>query len=557
MQRTCTQCSAPFEITDDDLAFTEKISPVFGGVTCAIPPPTLCPDCRVQRRMSWRNDRTFYHRKCDKTGTMFISMYAPDTKFPVYKQDVWHGDSWEGLDYGRDYDFSRSFFEQWGELRDQVPHWGVAIANCENSDYCNYCTDEKNCYLDIAAEGNEDCYFNLFVKNSKNCVDCTFAYHSTLCYECIQCYNAYACRHSMYLDNCNDCAFCFDLKGCKNCILSINLRNKEYYILNKPHTKEEYQKKLKELNLGSYAACKNIHAIWKKMRIEQGVYRDMYNLNCENSSGNDIKGSKNCTNCFNATDSEDCEYLYDVLNAKDCRDMNYSLYDPESSYEIISTVGTKFCAFLMSGPYNSNSFYSQQLKSCKNCFGCHGLKNKEYCILNKQYTKEEYEKLVPKIVNHMIKTGEWGEFFPTALSPHGYNETVAQEYMPLSRQEVKSRGWKWREERESESYMGPSFVIPDSIADADDTICKEILICEESGKPYKIIPQELTFYKQNGIPLPHRSPAQRHTDRNALRNPRKLWGRTCATCAKPISTSYAPDRPEKVCCETCYLNSVK
>ena len=71
-----------------------------------------------------------------------------------------------------------------------------------------------------------------------------------------------------------------------------------------------------------------------------------------------------------------------------------------------------------------------------NCFGCVGLNHKQYCILNKQYTREEYEELVPRIIEHMMKTGEWGEFFPSSLSPFGYNETVAQEYFPLSRKEV-------------------------------------------------------------------------------------------------------------------------
>ena len=36
----------------------------------------------------------------------------------------------------------------------------------------------------------------------------------------------------------------------------------------------------------------------------------------------------------------------------------------------------------------------------------------------------------------MMKTGEWGEFFPSSLSPFGYNETVAQEHFPMSREEV-------------------------------------------------------------------------------------------------------------------------
>jgi hypothetical protein len=56
--------------------------------------------------------------------------------------------------------------------------------------------------------------------------------------------------------------------------------------------------------------------------------------------------------------------------------------------------------------------------------------------LNRQYTKEEYELLVPKIIEKMMSDGEWGEFFPAILSPFGYNETVAQEYFPLTREEL-------------------------------------------------------------------------------------------------------------------------
>ena len=35
-----------------------------------------------------------------------------------------------------------------------------------------------------------------------------------------------------------------------------------------------------------------------------------------------------------------------------------------------------------------------------------------------------------------MSDGEWGEFFPSSLSPFGYNETVAQEYFPMTREEV-------------------------------------------------------------------------------------------------------------------------
>ncbi|MBI3619199.1 hypothetical protein HY213_04180 [Candidatus Peregrinibacteria bacterium] len=557
MKHSCSQCGSSFEVTDDDLAFYEHISPMFGGKKCVIPPPTLCPDCRVQRRMAWRNDRTFYRRKCDLTGEMFVSMYAPDAKFPVFKQEAWHGDGWDGMSFGREIDFSRPFFEQWADLNNSVPHWGVAISKCENSDYCNYCNDEKNCYLDIAAEANEDCYFNHFTKYSKNCCDCTFVYHSTLCYESIQCYNCYGLRWSQYMDDCSDCAFCFDCKGCRNCLLSINLRNKEYCILNEQHTKEEYSKKLRELNLGSFRSLQNVFSIWKTMRIEKGIYRDMYTLNCEECIGNDLKNSKNCTHCFNATNCEDSKYLYDVIDAKNCYDMNYSPYGPEASYEVTSTVGLKYSAFYMAGPYNVNCYYSHMLQSCKDCFGCIGLKHKQFCILNKQYAKEQYEELVPRLIEHMRSTNEWGEFFPVRLSPHGYNETVAQEHMPLTEEQTKERDWPWRKEIESEQQERASNLeIPDSIQGADGAIFQNVLQCSTTGKLYKIIPQELKFYRQMTIPLPRKCPMQRHKDRNELRNPRTLWTRTCTKCGKSIQTTFAPERPEKVYCEECYLKEV-
>ena len=561
----CAQCSANFVTEDEDLELYEKASPRLKGKYWHIPSPTLCPDCRVQRRMGWRNDRTFYHRKCDLSGKQIISIYPEDTPFPVYHQSEWYSDKWDPMEYGQTYDFSRSFFEQWHELMLKVPSLGMDLVNCENSDYCNYCGDDKDCYLDIAGEANEDCYFDLFTKYSRDCIDCTFAYHSELCYECIQCYGCHTCRNSMYLDDCSDCAFCFDCKGCRNCLLCTNLRNKEYYILNEQHTKEEYQAKLAELNLGSNSALRSVFDIWKKMRIERGIYRDMYNLSCEDCTGNDIKNSKNCHHCFNATNCEDSKYLYDVLDAKDCQDLNYSLYKPEAAYELISTLSMKFSAFNMASHYNSNVYYCDLTNNSKNLFGCIALNHKEYCILNRQYTKEEYENLVPKIIVHMQNTrstssgqaGEWGQFFPLDICPFGYNETVAQEYMPLTRKEVESRGWKWAEEQKTEKeYMGPQVEVPDRIDDTTDTLCEKILLCEKSGKPFKIIPQEFKFYKKLGIPVPKRSPVQRHKDRNDLRNPRRLWNRKCSKCGKDVRTSYDPKRPEKIYCERCYLDTL-
>ena len=83
-----------------------------------------------------------------------------------------------------------------------------------------------------------------------------------------------------------------------------------------------------------------------------------------------------------------------------------------------------------------NGIYQNECDNTAHCFLCVGIDRKSYCILNKQYTKEEYEELVPRIIEKMMADGEWGEFFPASMSPFGYNETVVQEYFPLSREEV-------------------------------------------------------------------------------------------------------------------------
>ncbi len=257
---------------------------------------------------------------------------------------------------------------------------------------------------------------------------------------------------------------------------------------------------------------------------------------------------------------ENCRYCNYVFKADNC--MDYHVYGDHSSwiYECAAT-GTQcsndaFCLCCWSG--SSNNLYCHLINACRDCFGCSGLKSQRYCILNKQYSKEDYEALVPRIIAHMRKRGEWGEYFPTTMAPCAYNDSEAQELFPLTREHVLARGWRWEEgEADGAKYLGPVTVIPQAIADVPDAICSKILQCAVTGKPYKIIPQELALCRELGIPIARKCPEQRHAERMSLRNPRRLWSRPCAQCGKNMETTYAPDRPETVYCEACYLQLVR
>jgi hypothetical protein len=234
----------------------------------------------------------------------------------------------------------------------------------------------------------------------------------------------------------------------------------------------------------------------------------------------------------------------------------------ELAYEGLTLAGNRI--LFMHGSYspgNHDLLYCDLAISSSDCFGCVGIKNGRYCILNKRYSKEEYEELVPKIISHMRSSGEWGEFFPASISSYAYNQSVANEpeYYPMTKKGVQSRGWSWYEGKE-EPPKADRIVRagdhPDGIDSIPDDIVHWAIQCEATQRPFKIIKQELDFYRSMRLPIPRLHPDERHRRRIALRNPRKLWKRNCAKCKKQISTSYAPERPEKVYCESCYLKEV-
>ncbi len=555
MKKVCTQCRQSFEITQEDLAFYDKVSPVFAGKKELIPPPTMCPDCRMQRRLAWRNERKLYHRKCDLTGKQIISMYSSDKKIPVYASDVWWSDRWDPLVYGRDIDFSRSFFEQFRELQKVVPQMSLLSRENDNSDYTNHVYGLKNCYLLSSALSSKDCYYGDWIVKCNDCVDSSHISDSERCYQSQYCTSCHSSSYLMECDRVSNSHFLFDCRNCSNCLFCWNLRNKEYHIQNKPVSREEFEAAVKMLrDRNTLEAAINA---FKEMQVENAIHPYRRASQVENSSGDHLIECKNAEKCFDVHRAQDIAYICDAIDITDSYDCNYTAMNCTLNYEDHACDGSQSTCFTTRSYDNHDLLYCDFCHNCSYLFGCIGLHRKQYCILNKQYTKEEYEKLVPKLIEHMKKFGEFGESFPVDLSPFCYNETNSHDFFPLSKEEVLRRGWRWFDEsQEKQNYLGPSREIATSIDNVDDAICNQILSCSITGKPYKIIPQELKYYRDMGIPIPTKCPDQRHLERLNERNIRVLWERKCTKCSKAIQTTYAPDRPEIVYCEACYLASV-
>ncbi len=566
--KICKHCSNKFDITDKDLEFYEKVSPSFWWEKYLIPTPTLCPDCRMQRKLSFRNEINLYRRNCDLTGKSIISIYSPDKSCIVYDQKEWWGDKWDAIDYSRmsGIDFNLTFFENFSQLDRKVPKLSVWIQNC---DYTNDTWDSKNCYMSFRTHYSENIIYSYRWNRSTNCVDCYQVKESENLYECFECDR---CQNSKYLYRCNNShssIFLYNCIGCSDCILCYNLNNNQYFFLNKQYSKEEYKKIEAEIktNQKKFEEAKQKFFSLIKNEI---IHKNLNNHNSENCIWNELI---NCSNCFETYMMKWCEnskYAWDNVSYKNSMD-NYSWWTSEYVYETTASKTWYKIAFTLRTRECEDVYYSHFLFNCNNCFWCIWLRNKSYCILNKQYSKEEYEILIPKIIEHMVKTWEWGEFFPSSLSPFGYNETVANEYFPLSREKILSpesfseSGLKmgsifnW-------SYYGapfpkvekiiPASKLPENISEIPDDILNWAIECETTKKPFRIIPQELEFYRKHNLPIPKIHPDQRHLDRMKLRNPRKLFTRICEKCKKEIQTTYAPERPEIVYCQECYEKEI-
>lgn len=560
MQKQCAQCQISFEITQEDLNFYDKVSPTFGWKKFTISTPTLCPDCRQQRRLAFRNERKLYKRKCNATWEQIVSIYSQNKPYKVYNQKEWWSDKWDALSYWKGFDFGRGFFEQFEELLKDVPVLCMLNNHSENSEYCNQTTWMKNSYLCCNAIWSEDCYYSKGLLKCINSVDCLRIYNCEHCYECINCHQCFNCNNLQNCHECSKCSFCFDCNNCNNCFWCTNLRNKEYYIYNKKYDKESYIIEINKINK-EYS----ISQIKQKF-IEMSskwVHKNLEIENSENCLWDCIYDSKNSNNSFDIVWCENLKFWYDLRAANsNSYDISFVGDNIHYSYETMTTwINATKCLFTNDCyEWINNILYSDScMHNDSNLFGCIWLRNKSYCILNKQYTREEYELLVPRIIEHMIKTWEWWEFFPVTISHFAYNETVAQEYFPLNKEEVLKRGWKWKDEDNTMPIVDkliPAQKLPEDISKIPDDILNWAIKCEATWRPFRIISQELAFYRKHNLPIPHFHPDERHRRRMLLRNLRKLFDRKCTKCWVDIKTTYASDRPEIVYCEKCYEKEV-
>lgn len=541
--RTCRVSQRPFLVTEWERSLLERMG---------LPLPTLCSDERHRRRLSYRNDRRIFRRTCELSGKPIVSAYSPDSPCRVYAPESWWGDGWNPLDYARAVDFTRPFLEQVNDLRREVPRLALVNVNGENSEYCLNTLNNKNCYLVFGGDNNEDCRYGVLNMFCRDAADVYWVNRSELVYDCVDCHGCYNVLYSQNAWSCRDSAFLYECRSCEYCVGCVGLRFAKYCLFNEQLSPEQWKAAVERLELhrasGVDAARDRFSALKR-----QFPHRHAFLMQAEDCTGDYITRAKNCVGCFNVEGP--AEDMKDVIfggweGSKNLLSTNNVGIRTEMHYETSYCNTGSNCAFCHYAWSTSNALYCDLVMHSHDLFGCVGMKRAEYCVLNTPYSRAEYFALRERVIEHMKETGEWGEFFPMEHSPWAYNETAAQDFYPLAKERALELGLRWKDEERLTRSVSDE--LPDSIEDVDDAIMKRVLVCERTGRPYKIIPQELAFYRKLGIPLPRTAPETRHEERLAKRNPMRLYNRLCDRCGDELQSTYAPERSETVYCARCF-----
>jgi hypothetical protein len=603
IEKICKHCWDTFKITEEEILLLEKLSPKIWWELFLIDIPKICPECRQRIRLAFRNERKFYNEKCSHCWKKEISTISTEMREKIVCQQCWFKENLEKYDEEYDGDFSACLFR----LFKKVPYRSRLIANMENSEYCNQETDDRDCYLNTGWHFNENSLYNTFSLYGKYTVDNYWVFQSENIYECINVFESSSVFFSEFIEKSFNIFFSYDLKWCQNVIFWYGKKNKSYIYKNEILTKEKWEEKNKIIRekMKSYKWLQEILKEYAEF-IKSFPKKNFYNINCENILWNENKNIKNGVFCNSWEEGENIMHWNIFAWVSNSMDIESSGWG-EKMYNIASSMKLNNCIVWSHCFWGElrDSYYSYFINGGNNLFWCFGLENKSYFILNKGYTKEEYEKFSIQIIKSLSSpqpshegegAKEWWEFFDISFSPFPYNDTVAMEYFPIKKliyleektkkiikEEIFDENWKWivyildGKKFISEAFLDlwwtekinifwrtreqeiniPEWIeviyaknIPDNINDISEDILKKAVICEKTNRPFRIVKMELDFYKKYSLPLPRIHPDQRHLARIQKKSWRKIFERKCDKCGKAIQTTYKEN--ELVYCESCY-----
>lgn len=518
MNLRCAASGKLFELPDRDIALLETIArsaPQLGE--SSLPLPQLHP-VELCRRITAYGNLTYLFRTSSALSQQpVITRYNPVLGIKVCSEEEFI-DKVDNRDAGRAVDFQRSFLSQWGELFYDCLHHPRNATQCEDSEFVNGALQLKSCYLCFSSFDSRDCCYCWAIAKCSDCIDLFASTGCELCFDSVDLHGCYASQSSVQCHNCQNLFGCFSCDNCSDCIGCAGLERKKYCVFNQQLSAREYlefrdahRTQRRRVRAQLLEQC---HAAWAASGVEPRL-----TTACERVSGAYLTRCEDVTESYNCSSTRQSSWLFDGKESDSCAVGMF--HNCSHCFDGIAfrSMGVAYSYTVFGG---SNIFYSMSMHNeCADCFGCVGLQRQRYCILNRQYTKSEYEQILPRVVSLMKSHGEWGEWFPLALSPHFYHESAVDQYLePIPLQVASYRGYRIGEEPHATAAENTvdAADLPDEFNDSDvDSLSRVSVRCVRSGRVFNLQRGELRLSLRLGIPLPQRHWRERLVDASTLR----------------------------------------
>lgn len=588
--KSCKICNATFPIYEWDKKLLDKISPKIWDEKFLLPTPDECPVCRQKQRLLFRNENTLYKVKSSVSWKPLISIFSEDLWLNIHSFQEFY----DWADFGKDVGINNEQFdENIRKLLYNLPQ--VALQNgpnMENSEYNNLSWNLKNCYLCYDCGWIEDSLYCWFLgPGTANAVDCFDWARLQNSYSLIWCgvmNKSFWCSNC---DNMSDSYFCSWCSNVSNCIGCHDIKNKEYQIFNREVTKDVFEAFKKKHFDGSYSWIQSFLELYNKYNKDDAIIPNHSNYQSENVIGWYMVNAKDVFFGWFTYRSSDSRYSYFCDAITDSMDVDFCVNNIQLSYNSVTSFNSYNIISCSNISESNNCYYCSSCTACKNCIWCYWLSHSEYYIFNKQYTKEEYEKLAKEILWKLVKENKWWRFLNTSLSLFPYNDAVINNVYPVKsvvdskgNEKIVNKNGFWKVILKSDKFISDAILdlwwerkleilyrtkdhevnipvwlkvvdvnrFPDNIKDVWDEILDLWIICEESGRIFRITKAELDFYRKYQIPLPKKHFQTRQIEAFQQRPSWELHIRKCDKCGIEMLTIYSESQRPHMYCEECF-----
>ena len=514
--------------------------------------PDFCPTCRFRLLYSYLNDRHLYRRKDSETGEDIISIMSEHASWKVieakrHKQMM--ADDF-GLAYAKD--ISQDVFQDFFSLFADMPRPSRMIYPAlENAEYSSHSWWSTNIYLSFCVFQDCEHVYNSFrvlgkCKNIFSCVD--VQNWSENLYQCRMINTSSEISFGVNIKDSSYLLFCRNITNCTECLFCCNQAGKSHMIRNQQYSPDDYKTKKQELmeQVSKRDGFQKLTAMYKEFLQEKLIEPAVNIQNCEGVTGDNMYYGQNCVNSYMWIGNKEC--VNTILTGNDDQDTMVRLVNSiESGQHCENVVGC--CSFgqqiynlffVIGCTTSTNCYYGIDLEQCEECMFCIWLQNKKHCILNKQYDKETYFEKKKEIIEHTQQQWSRWSFLPWESSKFPYNDTVSYYYFKIhaiiwsdGRKEIINEHAKWTVTVHTDDFISDATLdlggsetiaitrrtqdkeinVPEgmetilakdipNIAEVDTTILEKAIICEETGRPFRIMKQELEFLQRKGLPLP-------------------------------------------------------